>query len=144
MEIVLSPRQRTQLEAVAAGERRVRHWRRYRAVLVLAEGQVPASTAASLGRSLSSVYGWATAWRRGGLAGLQGKPHGGGVVPLTDRADPLLSALLSSDPQMRGHPAANLPGGRRRLLAPSGIQKRAEDRARLGRVRIGDAKAGPN
>ena len=64
MEIRLSPRQRADLEAAAASERRVRGWRRYRAVLLLADGQPPAAVAATLGCSLSSIYGWAAAWRR--------------------------------------------------------------------------------
>ena len=107
MELVLGPRQRADLEAAAAGERRVRVWRRYRAVLLLAEGETAAAVAAVLGCSLSSVYGWAGAWRRGGLAGLQGRRHGGGVAPLTERAGPLLEALLAEEPQVRGHLAAN-------------------------------------
>jgi transposase len=107
MELVLSPSQRADLEAAAASERRVRVWRRYRAVLLLADGATPAVVAAALGCSLSSVYGWAGAWRRAGLAGLRGRGHGGGIVPLAERAGPLLEALLGQDPQARGHLAAN-------------------------------------
>lgn len=107
MELVLALQQRTDLEAAAAGERRVRVWRRYRAVLLLADGETPAAVAAVLGCSLSSVYGWAGAWQRGGLAGLRGRSHGGGVVPLIERAGPFLETLLAEDPQARGHLAAN-------------------------------------
>ena len=105
MEIGLSPRQRADLEAVAAGERRVRVWRRYRAVLLLADGQPPAAVAAALGCSLSSVYGWAATWQRAGLRGLQGRPHGGGVVPLAARAGAVLATRLEEDPQARGYQA---------------------------------------
>ena len=107
MELVLTPPQRAGLEAAAAGERRVRVWRRYRAVLLLAEGEAPAAVATALGCSRSSVYGWAGAWRRAGMAGVQGRAHGGGVAPLADRAGPLLERLLGEDPQARGHLAAN-------------------------------------
>jgi transposase len=107
MDLELSPSQRADLEAAAAGERRVRVWRRYRAVLLLGDGKAPAAVATALGCSPSSVYGWAAAWRRGGLAGLGGRSHGGGVAPLLARAGSLLEALLADDPQARGHLAAN-------------------------------------
>jgi transposase len=105
MEIRLSPRQRADLEAAAGDERRVRVWRRYRAVLLLGDGQAPVAVAAALGCSLSSVYGWAATWRREGLRGLQGRPHGGGVVPLAARAGAVLARLLAEDPQTRGYHA---------------------------------------
>jgi transposase len=105
MEISLSDVDRVALEAAAGQERRVRVWRRYRAMLLLSEGQPPAAVAATLGCSLSSVYGWAAAWRRDGLTGLRGRPHGGGVVALDARAGPLLETLLGEDPQARGHRA---------------------------------------
>jgi transposase len=106
MELDLSAPQRTAVETAAAGERRVRVWRRYRAVLLLADGEAPAAVAAALGCSVSSVYGWATAWRHRGQAGLAGRPHGGGVAPLAERAGALLESLLTTDPQARGHLAA--------------------------------------
>jgi transposase len=107
MELALSPSQRTDLEAAAAGERRVRVWRRLRAVLLLADGEAPGAVAAALGCSPSSVYGWAAAWRRAGLAGGRGRAHGGGVAPLAARAGALLEGLLAQDPQARGHLAAH-------------------------------------
>lgn len=103
MDLTLSPAARAELERAAAGERRTRRWRRYRAVLLLADGQAPATIAAALGCSVSSVYGWASAWRRAGLAGLRGRPHGGGVASLAARAGAVLEELLASDPQARGH-----------------------------------------
>lgn len=106
MERRLTASQRTELEAAAAGERRVRVWRRYRAVLLLDDEQPPALVASTLGCSLSSVYGWAAAWRRDGLAGVQGRAHGGGLVPLAARAGTVLETLLAEDPQTRGHQAA--------------------------------------
>src|SRR5687768_16539718 len=107
MDLVLSPPQRAALEVAAASERRVRVWRRYRAVLLLADGVAPAAVATTLGCSLSSVYGWAGTWRRDGLAGLRGRAHGGCLVPFAARAGPLLEGLLAADPQARGHLAAN-------------------------------------
>lgn len=106
MELELTEEDRAALEAAAAGERRARVWRRYRAVLLVGAGQPPPAVARALGCSPSSVYGWAAAWRRAGLAGLRGRPPGGGVAPLAERAGPLLEALLAEDPQARGHAAA--------------------------------------
>lgn len=106
MEIRLNAAERATLEAAAGMERRVRVWRRYRAVVLLGDGQPAAVVATALGCSLSSVYGWAAAWRRDGLTGLQGRAHGGGLVPLATRAGAVLETLLAEDPQARGHRAA--------------------------------------
>ena len=105
MEIALTPPQRAELEAAAAGERRARVWRRYRAVLLLAEGAAPAAVAAALGCSPSSVYGWAARWRAGGAAGLREGNHGGGLPKLGPAGESALEALLAADPQARGHAA---------------------------------------
>jgi transposase len=106
MEIRLSAAERAALDAAAGTERRVRVWRRYRALLLLGDGQPAVVVATTLGCSLSSVYGWAAAWRRDGLAGVQGRPHGGGLVPLAARAGTVLERLLVEGPQARGHHAA--------------------------------------
>jgi transposase len=105
MEITLSADERAELEAAAGTERRVQVWRRYRAMLLLGDAQPAAVVATTLGCSLSSVYGWAVAWRRDGLVGVQGRPHGGGLVPLAARAGAVLERLLAEDPQARGHRA---------------------------------------
>lgn len=105
MEIVLSSPERRALEQAAATERRVRVWRRYQAVLLLAGGGRPDAVAAALGCSRASVYGWAAGWRQHGLPGLTGQPAGGGMARLEERAGPLLDELLAADPQTRGHRA---------------------------------------
>ena len=103
MDIVLTETERQSLEQAATAERRVRVWRRYRAVLLLGEGQPPEVVARLLDCSRASVYGWAATWRQRGLAGLAGQPPGGGVARLDERAGPLLEELLAADPQARGH-----------------------------------------
>jgi transposase len=106
MEIVVSAADRAALEAACATEPGVRGWRRFRAVLLLADGLVPPAVAAALGCSRSSVYNYAAAWRRDGLAGVRGKPHGGGRGRALDAAgEAELEALLGADPQARGHAA---------------------------------------
>ena len=51
--------------------------RRYQAVLLLADGEPPGRVATALGCGVSSVYHWAAAWRRAGVAGLREGDHGG-------------------------------------------------------------------
>jgi transposase len=107
MEIDLTDEERADLEGAVAGERRVRLWRRYRAVLLLADDLAPPAVARALGCSLSSVYNWAAMWADGGLAGLRGKGHGGGRERLlAGGGEALLEELLGQDPQARGHAAA--------------------------------------
>jgi len=105
MEIAPTPAQRSELEAAAAAEPRVRAWRRYRAVLLLADGEAPAAVARVLGCGVSSVYGWAARWRRAGVAGLREGDHGGGRPRLGGPGEGLLAELLGQDPQARGHRA---------------------------------------
>lgn len=105
MPLPLSAEDRAELEAAAAAERRARVWRRYRAVLLLGDGEPAPEVARRLGCSASSVYGWAAAWRSAGAAELAGRPPGGGPARLEERAGPLLEALLAEDPQARGHAA---------------------------------------
>lgn len=102
MHITLTADERERLTATAR-ERRVRHWRRYQALLLIAADTPPAAVAATVGCSRVSVYSWVNAWR--GVAGLTEssratppRPH---VLPLTA----LLATLLDSDPQRYGHHA---------------------------------------
>lgn len=105
MSLALSDMERAALTDAAAHERRVRQWRRYQAVLLVADGERPAGAAASVGCSRASVYGWLAAWRADGLTGLAEAPH---PAPIRAHAAPLetlLTALLTDDPQQDGHRA---------------------------------------
>jgi transposase len=105
MEVVMSPAQRAELEAAAAAEKRTRPWKRYQAVLLVAEGQAPAMVARAVRCHMASVYGWVATWRRAGAAGLAEGPHRGAARRLDAAGEALLGALLASDPQARGHRA---------------------------------------
>jgi transposase len=106
MDVTLTDAERTALDAAAAGERRVRLWRRYRALQLLADGLEPPAVARALGCSQSSVYNWAAMWRDGGLPGLRGRGHGGGRArALGGAGERMLEDLLGQDPQARGHRA---------------------------------------
>lgn len=106
MDVTLTDAERAELDAAVADERRVRLWRRYRAVQLLADGLTPPAVARALGCSPSSVYNWATSWRDGGLLGLRGRGHGGGRArALGGEGERVLEDLLGQDPQARGHRA---------------------------------------
>jgi transposase len=105
MHLQMTDQERTALETVAAAEPRMRHWRRYQAVLLLAEGQNPAAIATSLHCSRASVYAWVAAWRQGGVARLQAEHHGGGWRKLDAAGEAIVQELLAVDPQTCGHHA---------------------------------------
>ena len=105
MDLILTETQRAELDAAASGAHRTRTWKRYQAVLLLAEGEAPGTVAHSLGCSVASVYHWVGAWRRAGVAGLAEGPHRGVARRLDAVGEALLGAMLASDPQARGHRA---------------------------------------
>jgi transposase len=105
MSLVLSDTERAALVDAAAHERRVRRWRRYQAVLLVANGTRPEDAAASVGCSRASVYNWLAAWREEGLVGLVEAAHPPPVPAHTAPLETLLTTLLADDPQRYGHHA---------------------------------------
>jgi len=87
------------LTTAAARERRVRHWRRYQALLLLAEEQSAEAVAVAVGSSRASVYNWVKAWQAAGLAGLAEAAHATPPRAHTAPLTALLTTLLGSDPQ---------------------------------------------
>jgi transposase len=99
----LTDEQRATLDMALGATRRVREWRRYRAVLLAGEGHAAPAIAATLQVSEASVYNWLAAWRRAGLAGLREGVHPG-LAPRLDAAGLVwLDALLGRDPQECGY-----------------------------------------
>ena len=97
---------RTPLRELSGRERRARVWRRYRALLLLGEGQPPEVVAAALGCSRASVSAWAAAWRRAGAAGVRPVPgRGGRPRGLSGAGETLLDDRLRADPQVHGYQA---------------------------------------
>ena len=107
MHIELSADERQALEQAQHGERRVRHWRRYQAIRLVAQGESPPAVATALGCRLSSVYNWVAAWQTRGVAGLAEGRHGGRARRLHATAEQYLEALLGRDPQTVGEQAMN-------------------------------------
>ena len=105
MSLVLSDTERAALAAAAAHEQRVRRWRRYQALLLVADGERPEAVAASLGCRRASVYNWLAAWRDEGIAGVVEAAHPPPLLAHTVPLAALLIALLADDPQRHGHHA---------------------------------------
>ena len=99
----LTDAQRTALRTALGATRRVREWRRYRAVLLAGEGRSAPEIAATLQVSEASIYNWLAAWRDEGLAGLREGVHPG-LAPRLDAAGLVwLDGLLRRDPQACGY-----------------------------------------
>lgn len=105
MELSLTESQRRELEAAVRAASRTRSWKRYQAVLLVAEGQAPGTVAQALRCSLASVYHWVARWRREGVDGLTEGPHAGAAPRLDAAGAALLEELLAADPQARGYQA---------------------------------------
>jgi transposase len=105
MHLTLTADAREQLTAGAARERRVRHWRRYQAILLVADGEAPEAAATAVGCSRASVYNWLAAWQQEGIAGLVEAPHAPPIRAHADALATLLDQLLTGDPQAYGHHA---------------------------------------
>lgn len=115
MALVLTSDERAALVAAAAHETRVRRWRRFQALLLVADGGSPETVAPSVGCSRASVYNWLAAWRAEGLAGVTEAAHVSLPPAHTAPLQALLTARLGSDPQTHGHHATGwtvplLPG----------------------------------
>jgi len=103
MDLVLTPEQRADLEAATAHARQTRTWKRYRALLLLAEGQTIAQVSTALACGQSTIYRWVAIWRAEGVERLAEGRHPGRTRRLDAAADAHLQALLESDPQTHGH-----------------------------------------
>jgi transposase len=106
MPFTLSREERAALEAAQAQRPKVRHWRRYQAVLLRAQGLFVKDVARALGCAEASVYNWTAAWRRGGVAGVGEGVHPGAARRLVPEAEATRHALLvEGDPQAHGYAA---------------------------------------
>src|SRR5260221_10234253 len=95
MALTVTEEERRALEAAQAKSRAVRHWRRYQAVLLRADGLAVAEVARVLRCTETSVCNWTAAWRAGGGAGVAGGGHPGQARCLAPEAGGMLNALLA-------------------------------------------------
>jgi transposase len=106
MALTLTGEERRALEAAQATRRVVRHWRRYQAVLLRADGLAVAEVARVLRGTETSVCTWTAAWRADGVAGVAEGTHPGKARCLAPEAEAMLSALLAEgDPPAHGDAA---------------------------------------
>jgi transposase len=106
MRLMLSEQERAELQAAQRSSRNVRHWRRYQAVLLRADGVPLATVATTLGCTQASVWNWTRAWRERGARGVAEGVYPGAERRLGAVAERTLEALREED-----HP----PGARLRL-----------------------------
>jgi transposase len=108
MSVTLSEDERAALRAAQARSAKVRHWRRYQAVLLRADGVPVAEVARDLGCSEASISNWTAAWRADGPAGVAEGGHAGAARRRAAAAEGELGRLLAAgDPQAYGYAAAN-------------------------------------
>lgn len=106
MPVTLTAEQRRALQTAQARSRDVRHWRRFQAVLLRADGVPVATVARTLNCTETSVYNWVAAWRADGLAGVAEGVHPGKARRLDPTAEAALETLLTEgDPQTHGYAA---------------------------------------
>ena len=105
MHLTMTESQRAALDTAERTERRARTWKRYQAMLLLADGQSPAAAAQAVHCSVGSIYHWAAIWQRTGVAGVAEGPHPGAARRLGAAGEARLTRLLETDPQQRGYQA---------------------------------------
>ena len=105
MILEVTPEQRADLEQAASTARQTRTWKRYQALLLLADGQAIAQISAGLACGQSTIYRWVATWRDAGVAGLAEGPHRGRAHRLDGAAEQVVRDVLGSDPQAHGHHA---------------------------------------
>ncbi len=66
--LAMTAAQRAEVETAQRQSRNVRHWKRYQAVLLGADGMPLTVVAQTLGCSRVSVSNWTRAWREAGVA----------------------------------------------------------------------------
>ncbi len=104
MEIHLTEEDRAQLLAAQRTCRSVRHWRRYQAVLLRADGMSLVAVAQALDCTPASVCNWTRAYREQGAEGVAEGIHRGAERRFDATAEQMLCALLEEgDPQAHGY-----------------------------------------
>jgi transposase len=103
--LAMTAEQRAEVETAQRRSRNVRHWKRYQAVLLRADGMPLTVVAQTLGCSRVSVSNWTRAWRTAGVAGVREGVHPGAVRRLDAPGEQRLTELLTSDPQAAGYAA---------------------------------------
>jgi len=106
MRLTLTTDERAALHAAQRQCQTVRHWRRFQAVLLRAEGVPVALIAQSLDCTRTSVQNWVAAWRAEGIVGVAEGRHPGKARQFDAAAEAALATLLTEgDPQAHDYAA---------------------------------------
>lgn len=105
MVLDLTLEQRTDLERAGSTARQTRTWKRYQALLLLADGQTIAQVSTALACGQSTIYRWVALWRTDGARSLAEGSHPGRAHRLDAAATQVVQDLLGADPQTHGHHA---------------------------------------
>lgn len=106
MKFSLDLKQRHALMEAAAETTDRNHWKRIRALLMLAEGKTVSETARALGTTRQSVYNWIHSYRRNPVPeGLADRPRPGRPPRLSPAHRQWLRALLEQKPTDYGYDA---------------------------------------
>lgn len=103
MEVALTTAEREALQLRCKEAGRTRRWRRYQAILLLADHWRVPAVAKALGCCPNSVWNWAARWRDQGITGLEERPHPGRACLLDEAAGKQLDDLLTHDPRAHGY-----------------------------------------
>jgi transposase len=103
MAVEVSGEARQDLLAAAKATPTVRRWRRYQAILLVADGQSVAAVAQALDCADQSVLNWIHRFQRDGVAGLAEGTHRGAAPRLDEQGVAALEELVASDPQHAGY-----------------------------------------
>lgn len=107
MKFSLDLKQRHALMDAAAATTDRNHWKRIRALLMLAEGKNVSETARALGTTRQSVYNWIHSYRRNPAPeGLADRPRPGRPPRLSAAGRDRLRALLEQRPTDYGYDEA--------------------------------------
>src|SRR5437879_11688173 len=109
-KLAMTKEQRAEVEAAQRDSRNVRHWKRYQAVLLRAEGTPVAVVAQTLGCTQTSVCNWTAAWRRGGVVGVHEGVHRGAARRLGGAGGQPGEGVGGSDPPSGGRAAERRAG----------------------------------
>jgi transposase len=99
----MAAEERAEIEAAQRQSQNVRHWKRYQAVLLRADGTPGVVVAQTLRCTPTSASNWTTAWRERGVAGIREGVHPG-AAPRFDAAGELAPLeVVQRDPQAAGY-----------------------------------------
>ena len=107
MVLEVTAEQLTELEQAAAHARQTRTWKRYEALMLLADGESITQVSTALACGQSTIYRWVALWREQEVECLAEGPHLGRVRRLDPPAEAHLQVLLEGNPQAHGHHSTN-------------------------------------